>query len=71
MRAAEGAAHDYSASADRPGSVPFTSAPLVLREFEKGEHQLRWLVQQETALEETLLCVSGALRVLEELLSAD
>lgn len=43
VRPAEGAAHDDSASADRPGSVPFTSAALVLRDFKKGEHQLHCL----------------------------
>lgn len=41
------------------------------QDFEKGEHQLHSLVQQETALRESLLRVSGAIRVLEELLTAD
>ncbi|GGX56805.1 hypothetical protein [Streptomyces chartreusis] len=41
------------------------------QDFEKGEHQLHSLVQQETALKESLLRVSGAIRVLEELLSTD
>lgn len=34
VRAAEGAAHDDSVGRST-GSVPFTSAPLVLRDFEK------------------------------------
>ncbi|MFJ7073466.1 hypothetical protein [Streptomyces sp. NPDC098781] len=41
------------------------------QDFEKGEYQLHSLVQQETALKESLLRVSGAIRVLEELLSTD
>ncbi|MFJ5776205.1 hypothetical protein [Streptomyces sp. NPDC093094] len=41
------------------------------QDFEKGEHQLQGLVQQETVLRESLLRVSGAIHILEELLSAD
>jgi hypothetical protein len=41
------------------------------QDFEKGEYQLQSLVQQETVLRESLLRVSGAIRILEELLSTD
>ncbi|MGA5823997.1 hypothetical protein ACPC54_39895 [Kitasatospora sp. NPDC094028] len=40
-------------------------------EFRQGEDRLRALVQQETALRETLLRISGAIEVLRELTSAD
>ncbi|MEU0740857.1 hypothetical protein [Streptomyces sp. NPDC006134] len=39
------------------------------RDFEEGRRQLHDLVQQEAALRESLLRVSGAIRVLEELLT--
>jgi hypothetical protein len=38
------------------------------REYQEGERQLQALVQQETALRETLLRISGAVQVLTELL---
>jgi septal ring factor EnvC (AmiA/AmiB activator) len=41
------------------------------REYDRGEQQLRELVQQETALRETLLRISGALQVLRELIAAE
>jgi hypothetical protein len=40
------------------------------REYQEGERQLQALVQQETALRETLLRISGAVQVLTELLDA-
>ena len=40
------------------------------REYRAGEEQLRDLVVRETALRETLLRISGAIQVLEELLVA-
>lgn len=40
------------------------------REYALGESRLRDLVQQESALRETLLRISGAIQVLEELGSA-
>jgi prefoldin subunit 5 len=40
------------------------------REYDRGEQQLRELVQQEAALRETLLRISGALQVLGELMAA-
>jgi prefoldin subunit 5 len=40
------------------------------REYDRGEQQLRELVQQEAALRETLLRISGALQVLRELIAA-
>ncbi|MFD8756898.1 hypothetical protein ACFV0O_38865 [Kitasatospora sp. NPDC059577] len=41
------------------------------QEYQQGEAQLRILVQQEAALRETLLRISGAIQLLEELLSHD
>jgi hypothetical protein len=41
------------------------------REYDRGEQQLRELVQQEAALRETLLRISGALQVLSELIVAE
>ncbi len=41
------------------------------REYDRGEQQLRELVQQEAALRETLLRISGALQVLRELITAE
>lgn len=40
------------------------------REYELGDRRLRDLVQQEAAVRETLLRISGAIQVLEELLVA-
>ena len=40
-------------------------------EYDRGEQQLRELVQQEAALRETLLRISGALQVLRELIAAE
>ncbi|WP_406054309.1 hypothetical protein [Kribbella sp. NBC_00889] len=37
------------------------------REYALGEGQLRELLQQESALRETLLRISGAIQVLQEL----
>ena len=39
-------------------------------EYQEGERRLQALVQQETALRETLLRISGAVQVLTELLDA-
>jgi hypothetical protein len=41
----------------------------LTKEYQLGEAQLRELTQQETALRETLLRISGAIQVLEEMLS--
>jgi len=40
-------------------------------EYQQGEAQLRALLQQEATLHETLLRISGAIQVLEELLAHD
>jgi hypothetical protein len=39
------------------------------KEYERGQAQLRELVAQEAALRETLLRISGAAQVLEEVLA--
>lgn len=39
------------------------------REYELGDQRLRDLLQQEAAVRETLLRISGAIQVLEELLN--
>lgn len=41
------------------------------QEFNLGESRLRDLTQQEAALRETLLRISGAIQVLEELTADD
>lgn len=40
-------------------------------EYENGEARLRAMLQQEASLRETLLRISGAIQVLEELLADD
>jgi hypothetical protein len=42
---------------------------LLRREFETGQTRLRELVNQESILRETLLRISGAIQILEELLA--
>lgn len=44
---------------------------VLKREFEAGQEKLRDLVRQEAALRETMLRISGAMQVLEELLATD
>ena len=39
------------------------------REYELGDQRIRDLLQQEAAVRETLLRISGAIQVLEELLA--
>jgi hypothetical protein len=41
------------------------------QEYQLGEGQLRKLVEQEAGLRETLLRISGAMQMLQELLSSD
>lgn len=41
------------------------------QDYEHGECRLQGLLQQEAVLRESLLRVSGAIRILEELLAAD
>jgi hypothetical protein len=43
---------------------------VLKSEYEKGQNQLRQLESQSHGLRETLLRISGAITVLEELLSA-
>jgi len=44
---------------------------VLKREFEAGQEKLRAVARQESALRETMLRISGAMQVLEELLAAD
>lgn len=44
---------------------------VLKREFEAGQEKLRDMVRQEAALRETMLRISGAMQVLEELLAPD
>jgi hypothetical protein len=44
---------------------------VLKREYELGDAQLRELVQREAVLRETLLRISGAVQVLEEILASD
>lgn len=41
------------------------------REYQLGEQELRKLIQQEATVRETLLRISGAIQVLDELLPPD
>ncbi len=43
---------------------------VLKREFETGQTQLQALERQQNSLRETLLRISGAIQVLEELLAA-
>jgi predicted nuclease with TOPRIM domain len=44
---------------------------LLKKEFEKGQTKLRDVQLQQSKLHETLLRISGAIQVLEELLAED
>jgi hypothetical protein len=48
-----------------------TRLTALKEEFELGERQLRELMHQEAGIRETLLRISGAIQVLEELLADD
>jgi predicted nuclease with TOPRIM domain len=41
------------------------------KEFEMGQNRLQQLAQEEARLRETMLRISGAIQVLEELTAAD
>jgi hypothetical protein len=47
-----------------------TRLKFLKQEFVSGEEQLGDLVRRETALRETLLRISGAIQVLQELIEA-
>ena len=49
--------------------IAHTNAPTLKREDHAGRARLRELEQQETSLRETLLRISGAIQVLEELVA--
>jgi len=44
---------------------------ILKREFETGQARLREVEKQESSLRETLLRISGAIQVLDELLTQD